>query len=161
MPIEIRPATDSDVRQFAQWRYEPPYGAYDIAMEQQAAIDYFLREDVRCHVLIDKADLVGFCTFGQDAQVPGGDYEDDLLDIGLGMRPDHTNSGRGREYVEAVVDYALECFGTGGLRVTIAEGNRRAIKVWAAAEFLESSRFETDREILNSHDWVILQRDAN
>lgn len=161
MSIEIRSVAATDVRQFSQWQYEPPYGVYDIGMEPGAAVDYFLQEDVRCHVLIEETVLIGFCTFGRDAQVHGGDYEDDLLDIGLGMHPSRTDSGIGRRYVEAVVDFALGRYGPNGFRVTIADANRRAVNAWTAAGFSELSKFETDREILNSHDWIVLRRDAS
>lgn len=156
MPLTIRPATETDVLEFSQWTYDSPYTVYDIDLEPQAAADYFLQESVRCHVLIDGASLIGYCTFGQDAQVPGGVYGDGLLDVGLGIKPDHTNLGQGHRYAMAVIKYAVERFVVDGLRVTIAEGNRRAIKVWAGAGFTEMSRFESDREILGSLSWVIL-----
>lgn len=155
MPLTIRRAAATDIRDFSQWRYDVPYDVYDIDLEPQEAGDYFLQEDVRCHVLIERDSLIGYCTFGQDAQVPGGVYSDGLLDIGLGMKPDRTNLGQGHRYAAAVTKYALGHFVADGLRVTIAEGNRRAIKVWAGAGFKEISRFESDREILGSLSWVI------
>ena len=39
--------------------------------------------------------LVGFCCFGFEGQVPGGDYSVDALDVGIGMRPELTGQGLG------------------------------------------------------------------
>ncbi len=40
--------------------------------------------------------MVGFCSFGVDGRVPGGDYPDGPLDVGMGMRPDLTAAAWGR-----------------------------------------------------------------
>ena len=91
--IDLRPATDRDVREFVAWRYEPPYDVYTMAMDPGEAVEYFLGADIHCHTLVDGAEVVGFCTFGRDAQVPGGDYTVDALDVGLGVKPSRTGSG--------------------------------------------------------------------
>jgi ribosomal-protein-alanine N-acetyltransferase len=85
--------------------------------------------------------LIGFCTFGQDARVPGGDYAASALDIGLGVRPDLTGKGHGTEIVTAVVDFAMRTFEPQRLRVTIAEWNTRAQRVWERNGFVPQSRF--------------------
>ncbi|MEA3501915.1 MAG: hypothetical protein U9R47_04010, partial [Actinomycetota bacterium] len=82
MTIELRPATDNDVREFAAWRYEPPFDVYNIAMSLDEAVAYFLEPDIRCYTIIENSEVVGYCTLGQDARVPGGDYDEAGLDIG-------------------------------------------------------------------------------
>jgi len=160
MMIELRSATDRDIRVFVAWRYEPPYDAYDITQNPDEAVEYFLGADIHCHTLVDGAEVVGYCTFGRDAQVPGGDYTVDGLDIGLGVEPSRTGSGDGHLFVTAVVDHAVASFEPRLLRVTIAVGNRRARRVWSNAGFTEVSRFGTDREVMGSNEFAILVHDV-
>jgi GNAT superfamily N-acetyltransferase len=152
----VRPATDRDVREFVAWRYEPPYDVYTMAMDPSEAVEYFLGADIHCHTLVEGVEVVGFCTFGQDARVPGGDYTVDALDVGLGVKPTRTGSGDGHRFVAAVVDHAVAKFQPRRLRVTIAAGNGRALRVWSNAGFTEVSRFGTDRELMGSTDFAIL-----
>lgn len=156
MTLRIRPVTADDVRVFAAWRYDPPYDVYDQTDPIDQAIAYFLRPDVQCHVLVEGDRVAGFCTFGHDARVPGGSYGDPAMDIGLGVNPALTGHGRGGEFVDAVVRHARSAFPGWSLRVTIAEHNRRALKVWSAAGFEEDERFETEREILGGRGFVVL-----
>lgn len=158
MDVVLRRATADDIRAFAAWRYEPPYDVYDITEGEEDAVTYFLDPDVQCHVLIEGGDLAGFCTFGQDAWVPGGNYEADAVDIGLGVRPDLTGAGRGISYVAAVVAFARDRFGHKPLRVTIAAGNQRAQRVWSKAGFVETSRFVASKELMGDREFVILER---
>ena len=160
MTIKLRPATDGDVREFAAWRYEPPYDAYNITTDPTEAVEYFLGTDIHCHTLVDGAEIVGYCTFGRDAQVPGGDYTADALDLGLGVKPSRTGSGDGHRFVAAVVDHAIAVFSPRLIRVTIAAGNERARRVWSNAGFTEVSRFPTDRELLGSREFAILVRET-
>ena len=158
--IDLRPATDADVREFVAWRYHAPYDAYDITMDPAEAVAYFLGAEVHCHTLVDADEVVGFCTFGKDAQVPGGDYTVDALDIGLGVKPARTGSGDGHQFVAAVVEHAKGTFSPRLLRVSIAARNERALRVWSNAGFSETSRFHTSRELMGSREFVILVREV-
>lgn len=160
MSIELRPATEAAIRRFATWRYEPPYDAYDIVESPDEAVAYFIQPEIRCHTLWDGSDIVGYATFGEDAQVPGGDYSGDGIDIGLGIDPDRTGVGNGHRYVAAVVAHAGATFEHQELRVTVAAGNARALYVWSGAGFAETSRFATSRTILGSNEFVILSLDS-
>ncbi|MDK1019566.1 MAG: GNAT family N-acetyltransferase [Actinomycetota bacterium] len=156
MTIELRPATESDVRTFAAWNYDPPYDVYDIVLSVADAVVYFQEPDVHCYTLLEKNAIVGYCTFGHDARVPGGNYDGDGLDIGLGIEPSRTGSSKGRRYVTAVVAHALATFGPQRLRVSIAVANKRALRVWSGAGFTEVSRFLTAREQSEPAEFVIL-----
>lgn len=161
MPICLRRTTDADVREFVTWTYDPPYDVYNITMDPDDAVNYFLEADIQCHALADGDEVVGYCTFGQDAQVPGGDYEGEGLDIGLGVKPSRVGSGGGHHFVAAVVAHATETFEPRHLRVTIAASNQRALRVWSGAGFTEVSRFGTAREIMGSSEFVVLVREAD
>jgi RimJ/RimL family protein N-acetyltransferase len=157
--LTIRPVAESDIREFAAWRHEPPYGVYDITGLVDRAVEYFLRPSTGCHVLVRDGDLAGFITFGADAQVPGGDYTSRATDIGLGIKPELTGRGFGRSFVGKVAEFASERFG-GRLRVSIAAGNGRAITVWLDCGFSETQRFESPESVLGSHSFVVLERNG-
>lgn len=149
-PLELAfaPVTREQARDIVCWQYEPPYEAYTIVKdcsdtaEIDRTVDYFLRLDVHCHAITAAdAGLIGFCTFGQDARVPGGDYSIDALDIGLGVRPDWTGHGYGTGIVTAVIAFAITTYKPHLLRVTIAEHNRRARRVWEKNGFEPQSHF--------------------
>ena len=155
MKLDLRPATDEDIRGFAPWRYDPPYDVYNIAMGPDEAVAYFLDPDVHCHALVHGGDVVGYCTFGHDARVPGGEYDGDALDVGLGIEPALTGSGNGERYVAAVVAHARKTFGHRRLRVTIASDNERALRVWSGAGFVEVDRFVSPRTVMGTNEFVI------
>ena len=160
MAIEFRPAAAQDVAQFIEWRYEPPYDVYSLDMKPAEAEQYFLDPSVNCHSILADGDLFGYCTFGEDARVPGGDYAPPALDIGAAMRPDATGQGRGRDFVAAIVDFATAAFSPDRLRVSIASYNERAIRVWTANGFEELGRFDAPSEILGSTRFVLMGRAA-
>ena len=125
--LAVRPVAEADIRDFATWRYAPPLDVYNIAQTIDEAVEYFLRPSTGCHVILSGGELAAFFTFGEDARVPGGDYSNPGLDIGLGVNPSLIGRGAGRSYVETVVGFALETFDIEPLRVTIAAENRAAL----------------------------------
>lgn len=146
--VTIRPVTETEVRELGTWRNDPPYDVYDIGDESvDGNIEYLMGPETRCHALVDASgDLIGFCTFGSDARVPGGDYSAPALDIGLGIRPDRTGLGNGSRHVAAVADFAAAAFQPEQMRVTISEWNKRAQRVWENAGFERTERFDTPED---------------
>lgn len=155
--LAIRPVAEEDVRDFANWRYDPPYDGYGMTQPVDESIAYFLGGDDFCHVIEEGGDLVAFFTFGSDAQVPGGDYSKPCLDIGLGVRPSWTGRGHGRTFVDTVIRYAQQEHPDTTLRVTIAAANQRAIRVWSQAGFEETQQFETTEEMMGSTRFRIFE----
>lgn len=146
MQIAIRPMSRSAIEILTSWRYEAPYDIYDMESAPSAvALRYFEDPRWRYHE-IQNADgeLIGFCSFGEDGQVPGGDYRQEALDIGMGVRPDLTGRGLGATIAAAVVAYALEQYAPVQLRVTIAAFNQRAQRVWKKLGFREVQSFGRD-----------------
>jgi len=134
---------DAHARLVLAWTYSPPYELYN---ENPARVE----DDVRLllepqnhyHTIHNEVgDLVAYCCFGRDAQVGGADYSAPALDLGLMVRPDLTGQGQGFRYAQAVVEFAECNFPRQALRVTIAEFNRRAQRVWHKAGFLQTQSF--------------------
>ncbi|MCU0522611.1 MAG: GNAT family N-acetyltransferase [Anaerolineae bacterium] len=126
------------------WRYPPPYDVYGLDVDpaqREGNVTYMVDPAKRFYAMRRGELVVAFCSFGADAQVPGGEYGGESLDIGLGLRPELTGQGHGHIYVSAVVDFACEAFGPRSLRVTVAENNRRAFRVWRNAGFEPFARF--------------------
>jgi len=160
--FRVRPVTEGDIRAFSAWRHEPPYNVYDITGHTgEESIEYFLSPEVNCQVLVDADEtLFGFITFGEDARVPGGDYSAPGLDIGLGIRPDATGRGNGSSFIATVVEFATDVLEAKTLRVTVAEWNTRALRVWEGADFGRSQRFETlpNLQTLGAGAFIVLDR---
>ncbi len=137
MPFTFLPMAEADARHIMTWRYESPYDIYNLAPANvESEVQSLIDPQNRYHVIIDGyGHIVAFCCFGLDAQVPGGDYRQDALDIGLGVHPNLTGQGHGHEYVGAVISYAGEAFRPAALRVSVAAFNGRAQRVWEKAGF--------------------------
>ena len=128
--FSISPISDAAARQIVGWRYEALYDIYDLDGSDET-IQYVLDPQNNFYTLFDEHnDLIGFCSFGQDGQVPGGDYGVDALDIGMGIRPDLTGQGQGHILVATAIEFAKEQFHPKMLRITIASFNQRAQRVW-------------------------------
>jgi ribosomal-protein-alanine N-acetyltransferase len=137
MKVTFHPMDEASAREMCTWRYEPPYDFYN--PEPDATDDcvrHLLAPDKAYYAITDEQEtLVGYCCFGPDARVPGGDYDDTALDIGLGMHPALTGQGRGHSFFAAIVDFAQLALAPRRLRVTVAAFNRRAIRVYQEAGF--------------------------
>ena len=77
--------------------------AYDPPSDDRSAyyVQQFIQPELHFHAIMNlQQEFVGFCSFGADGQVPGGDYSLAALDIGLGMKPEYTGRGLGRQPVD-------------------------------------------------------------
>jgi len=146
----LQPLTAEHVAEILTWHYEPPYDLYDMSIGPADAIilseamDYFLQPEYHFQAMIRQpmGELAAFCSFGEDGQVSGGDYSAEAVDIGMGVHPQYTGRGLGVLFAGAAIDFALKTFNPPRLRVTIAEFNRRAQKVWQRHGFVPVQRFE-------------------
>jgi ribosomal-protein-alanine N-acetyltransferase len=128
------------------WRYEPPYDVYN--MDASALPDLLAREHHYYVASMQDDDLVGFCCFGPDARVSGGDYSDaEAVDVGIGLRPDLTGQGLGASFLSAVLDFGQEALGATRFRATIAAFNTRSIRVAEGAGFAWTSSFKRTDEM--------------
>jgi GNAT superfamily N-acetyltransferase len=93
--------------------------------------------------------LTGYYCTGKNAWVPAGKqygaYTENMIDIGIGLKPDLTGAGRGRSFFTFIlqnVDKAnIESL---PLRLTVASFNKRAIKLYENVGFLTQIRFESN-----------------
>jgi ribosomal-protein-alanine N-acetyltransferase len=132
----IRAMTAEDARAIASWRYPEPYDFYDwdrdpgdLAQLLDPAgwgVRYFVADDEHDH------ELAGFFEFT---------VTDDVVEIGLGLRPDLTGQGLGAPFVAAGIEFAEQRFSPRAYALAVAAFNRRAIAVYERAGFRETRRY--------------------
>ncbi|MCB1693304.1 MAG: GNAT family N-acetyltransferase [Pseudomonadales bacterium] len=157
----VEPLRESQARAIMAWRYDPPYDFYDPpdAASVEIYVREFLRPELAFHAVLDASgEFVGFCSFGRDGQVPGFDYDDKALDIGLGMKPALTGQGYGAAFFAEILRFAIGTFGPSHLRVTVAEFNKRAMALYRRFGFEHHSAFLDRRE---SIPYAVMVREAD
>jgi [ribosomal protein S18]-alanine N-acetyltransferase len=144
MRFAFRAITAADVEAIIAWRYPAPYQFYDWDPGDDPA--ELLDPAVQCVVADDdNGVLAGFACFGTGGQTPGGRraglYDEPLLDLGLGLRPDLTGRGLGLGFVNAALEVGQERFRPAGFRLSVASFNERAIRVYERAGFVRGECF--------------------
>jgi ribosomal-protein-alanine N-acetyltransferase len=133
--LRVVPITREHAEQVAAWRHPPPYDTYDVT----GSPDSLLHPELRYHAVMEGEELIGYCCYGIDATVPNGRYEEGVLEVGWGMRPDLMGQGRGREFAAAIVGHAERAYRPQAMGVTIATFNERSQRVARANGFTEET----------------------
>lgn len=150
--MRVRPLDDADRRDIASWRYPGDLAIYDPGegASRMRAPEHF--------ALVDEADaLLAYATFGVEAQVPGGDYEADAVDLGLGLRPSLVGQGLGPACLRALMEFARRDGARVLLRVTVAQQNARAMALIQGMGF---ERVQTFTRARDGRVFVVATRDA-
>ena len=143
LSIQYLPTDEKSAREFLTWNYEPPYEIYNYDPEHfDRDLAYHLDPANNIYTMYRDGELIGYCSFGRDAQVPGGDYGKDAIDIGMMIKPELTGQGLGTEFVANIVQHTKERYNPKTLRVTILESNLRAKRVWKKNGFQQTGSFE-------------------
>lgn len=129
MHFSFRPMDETCARAIAAWHYEGATSFYD--MEQDA-------EDLA--ELLDPLSWTDHYFAGMDAggELVGFFYfeaEQDVVSIGLGLRPDLTGKGLGQAFCEAGLQFAREKFHPRTFALDVATFNQRAIKLYRKLGF--------------------------
>jgi [ribosomal protein S18]-alanine N-acetyltransferase len=127
----------------AGWRYPPPYDFYNPDENTNIEfVDGLLNPAFQYYSVWNQdGQLIGYCCFGEDARVQGGDYSDEGLDVGGGLRPDLTGQGLGALFLNSVFEFGAARFSPQKLRTTVATFNLRAIIVCEKVGCVQSGRF--------------------
>lgn len=123
------------------WKYEKPYDLYNNVLSGEAILEL---TRLTYKAILSDEKVVGFFCTGEDAQVPAGHevgaYEDDCMDIGLGLRPDLTGNGLGTEFFTYILK-ELRSEYEGCIRLTVADFNSRAIHLYEKFKFVRKQEF--------------------
>ncbi len=119
-----------DAVAIAQWHYSEPYTFYDLKSDRNDYEEFLnlakWKRDSKFSVIDDHGELVGLFEFS---------YQNDVVDIGLGVRPDLTGRGIGLSFFLAGLKFASEKFSPKRFKLSVAAFNTRAIKVYEKAGF--------------------------
>lgn len=128
--MKVRALNATDAEAMAAWRYPGRYSTYDVGEVMTPERGVWAVEEA--------GELVGYCCFGVEARVPGVEEEQGTLDVGYGMRPDLMGQGSGRTFVAAILDFAVNEFGSQRLRLLILQWNERSRKLADSLGFEET-----------------------
>jgi ribosomal-protein-alanine N-acetyltransferase len=158
--LQFRPFTQADAVTVSSWRYPEPYAAYDLDPWDRKVLAGLLRAENQYHAILRQSEdqIVGFICLGEDARVPGWDYDGSALDFGMGLRPDLTGRGQGSLYLAAVLSHLKQSAPAKILRATVAGWNQRAIRMCERAGFRMIAKFTTTRPAGTEYVVLALQR---
>jgi ribosomal protein S18 acetylase RimI-like enzyme len=150
--VRIEEWNDMYGREVTAWRYAPPYDFYDLASdpEDAAAMSDPARNEHRRAVLGDSG-LEAFFYF---------DWHGDVVEVGIGVRPDLTGRGLGESYMRAQLDYATEQWAPATFRLFVAAWNERAIRLYERLGFREVARETRHFELVGDHEFIRMERAA-
>jgi ribosomal-protein-alanine N-acetyltransferase len=134
----FKPMTEEDAHQIAGWHYLTPYDFYDLDQDPEdlaELLDPQSWQAPKYTVFNEGNELVGFFSFRQDAQ------DDQMVEIGLGLRPDLTGKGFGFAFLTAGLTFGQEQFPAGKWSLRVATFNQRAIRVYERAGFIPLTTF--------------------
>jgi len=140
--VKIEPMTQRDFDELATWRYEPPYDFYDGDQEEPLNPERFFA------VREEDGPMIGFYYF---------EWNGDVLDYGLGLRPDLTGRGLGLDFFAEGIEFARDHYRPRLLQLHVAAFNERAIKVYERAGFGETSRHMRSFERWGEVEFITMQ----
>ena len=136
--------TKEEAMEINTWTYEEPYSLYSFSGEKEVIEE--LLDGTYYGCCDDQGDLIGYFCFGANAQVPGGRDAnlyggEDVIDIGLGMKPALTGKGIGKEFFQAGIAFATKEFNAKMFRLSVATFNTRAITLYKNIGFKQGIIF--------------------
>jgi [ribosomal protein S18]-alanine N-acetyltransferase len=152
--LAIRQMSQAEAEEIANWRYDGAYGFYDAdadADDLALLLSGEVRENRYFSAFSEDGLLIGFFEFKPDGSA---------IELGLGLRPDHTGQGFGLSFVEAGMAFARDRFRPERFRLAVAIFNERAITVYERAGFLPVRTY--DHATAGSiHRFLEMQRPAD
>jgi RimJ/RimL family protein N-acetyltransferase len=128
------------------WRHEPPYDFYDY--EFDPPVEY-----ARWRAAV-----------GDDGRLEANWYfacEGDVVEVGIGLRPDLIGRGLGERYMDAQLEYARGQWAPRRFRLYVASWNERAIRLYERLGFREAGTRHTRAfERFGEHEFMRMERDA-
>ena len=129
------PMAEAYAREIAAWRYPEPYAVYNLP--PQAGLSEWLNGEYFVH-LDALGHPEGFICFRQSARIQAIEpdaYTGNMLDIGLGLRPELCGKGLGAPFLLDALQFARLRFGASHFRLSAACFNIRALRAYERAGF--------------------------
>lgn len=126
---QFKKMSQEEAETIANWKYEGIYSFYDKDLITED-LQEFLNEDSRGEryfSIYEHNELVGFLSVSS--------LNTQVCVIGLGMRPDLTNQGRGVAFIKDIINFIKKNFNYDRIELSVATFNKRAIKVYRTIGF--------------------------
>jgi ribosomal-protein-alanine N-acetyltransferase len=138
----------------ATWHYEAPYDFYDLASDPHDATE--VRNPAHAahyRAVLSEGDerLDAFWYF---------DRQGDVVEVGIGLRPELTGSGLGESFLRVQLDYATSQWSPATFRLFVAAWNGRAIRLYERLGFWEVGRQTRHFELVGEHEFIQMERTA-
>jgi [ribosomal protein S18]-alanine N-acetyltransferase len=130
----VRPLTQADAEEIAEWRYPAEYAFYDWTAEPDdlaLLLDPGRRRDAFHAADGEDGTLAGFF----QVESRGGSVE-----VGWGLRPALCGRGLGEGFTRLGLDLVRRLHGPVRITLAVAAFNRRAITVYERCGFVETGR---------------------
>ncbi len=157
--LDFQPLDKSSARAIISWEHTPPYDLYNLVQEN---LPILLNPDNRYYaVRTASGELIGYCCLGADARVPGGFYsgfEPEVLDIGVGLRPDWTGKGFGKSFIQSILQFSDQKFKPAVFRASIADFNLRSRRAFEKVGFLSRAKFK--HKVTGLDFWILEMKNS-
>ncbi|MBM7578700.1 GNAT family N-acetyltransferase [Jeotgalibacillus terrae] len=155
----IKDMTLEAAKEINEWTYAEPYSLYSMSGDPDDLEELMDGSYVAAYA---NDQLTGYFCYGKHAQVPAGKrelyYEDNTYtDIGLGLHPALTGSGRGRDFLTAGMKFGIQRYGFDKYRLSVAGFNERAIRLYEQAGFEKTGSFVNQAGERNIQFFVMKQ----
>ena len=133
----IEKMTNEHAEAISSWKYPNEYAIYSFNNDLETLHELMTENYYAC---LDRGNkLIGYFCFGKAAQIPTVEdnvYDNNMLDIGLGLLPELCGQKVGRAFLISAMEYARANWGTVAFRLSVADFNIRAIKVYEKVGFI-------------------------
>lgn len=130
--IQIRLMNQREAIEIAdEWKYPQPYDFYDMTadLEDYEEITDPVSRGKHYYSVLKNHNLIGF--FGVFPKESG----ENEIELGLGLKPDLTGKGLGKNFVTTILQYIKEEQSSVKVWLSVADFNQRAIKLYERVGF--------------------------
>lgn len=136
MNYTFLPLTQRQAEQIAyEWQYDGSFAFYDMPNDEDDLVEFLNPEERTEHyfAVLNKEELIGYYVFEPNAEV---------VDVGLGMRPDLTGQGNGMAFLDAGLAFVMDRYAPKQIELAVATFNERAIRLYTKSGFEPVERFQ-------------------
>jgi len=123
------PLTQRQAEQIAyEWQYDGPFAFYDMPNDEDDLAEFLNPEERTEHyfAVLNGEEMIGYYVFELNAEI---------VDVGLGMRPDLTGQGNGTAFLEAGLAFVMDRYAPKQIELAVATFNERAIRLYTKSGF--------------------------
>jgi len=151
--VNVEEWTDAYANEVVDWTYPPPYDFYNLASDPRDAAA--MRDPARAEhhraVVGESGHLDAFWYFDRDG---------DVVEVGIGLRPDLTGRGLGESFLQGQLSYAVAEWQPSTFRLFVTAWNDRAIRLYERLGFREVGRETRRFELVGEHEFIRMERAA-